>query len=254
MSLKLYNAFKTESTLPDLHTALSTLAVKVREEAGNMFTDYVTREIVYFYDLWSVGLGPSKIHPAGYVRNDIDDRMKHVLAGQRDPSVDYSCSTVLFPTGEGFLILVFTEHDEFVDLVNSQLKVTDYSYWTNSDRPDEIDEEEWQRRGMQWEMVFRHSQIPAHVGYTRDLVRTQDFNPMLQSQDIDACMPPFVERVKRVALDMYIDEQDIKDMRTLNRLLSDSRNDRKLQEYEAKVADLIPETVNSNIYFSEHTR
>jgi hypothetical protein len=254
MSLNLYNAFRTESPLPELHTALSSLSVKVRKEAGKMFTDYVTREIVYFYDLWSVGLGPSTIHPAGYVRNDIDDRMKHVLAGERDASIDYSCSTVLFPTGDGFLILVFTEHDEFVDMFSDDLKVADYSYWTTSDRPDNVDEEEWQRRCMQWELVFRSSQIPAHVGYTRDLVRTQDFNPMLTAGDIENAMPPFIERVKRIALDMYIDEADIKDIRTLNRLLSDSRNDRKVNEYEAKVADLIPENVDPNIYFTEHSR
>jgi len=257
MNLNLYNAFRTESPLNHLHTALSSLAVKVKEEAGEMFTDYVTREIVYFYDLWSVGLGPSKVNPAGFVRNDINDRMKNVLAGERDPSVDYSCSTVLFPTGDGFLILVFTQHDSFVDMLNNSLPdlaVTDYSYWTDQDRPDDVDEEEWQRRGMQWDMVFRTSRVPAHVGYTRDLVRTQDFSPVLSPQDIDATMPPYIERVKRIALDMYIDDQDIRDIRTLNRLLSDSRNGGKIRQYEEKVSDLIPETVNSDIYFEDHSR
>jgi len=66
--MKLFNAFKAESDLPTLHTNLNTLAVKLKQQANAMFHDYVAREAAYFYDLFSMGLESTTIHPYRYCR------------------------------------------------------------------------------------------------------------------------------------------------------------------------------------------
>jgi len=53
---------------------------------------------------------------------------------------------------------------------------------------------------------------------------------------------------------MYIDEHDIHDFRILNRLISNSRYARVLNEYNVKVQDLLRDTLNADILNQEHKR
>jgi hypothetical protein len=254
MSISIENGFKAELELSVLHLGLTELSTKIREKAVGMFNDYLAREMTYFYDLWSVRLGPDTMNPYNYVCGDVDERMTNVLTGARDPSVDYSFSVTLFPVSGAYLIAVFTAHEEFLSMFSSDLEVLDFSYWPTEDVPDAFTEEEWDRRKMQWQMVFRGSNIPAHVGYTRDLVRTVDLSPRQPVELLSESIPPFDERVKRIALDMYIDEQQITDFRTLNRLLTDSRASSAITTCENVVKSLLRPEITGEMLNKEHTR
>lgn len=200
-------------------------------------------------------MGSDKVNPAGAVSDDVTSRLRIVRTmGERDPAIDFSFSVTLFPITDAFLVKLNTEHDDFVQMFVTEIECEDFSYWTNSEAPDDVDNEEWERRRIQWDMIFRASPIPAHVGYTRELIRIDDFGPQIDAAIISSHLPTFKERCKRVALDMFVEHAEIKDFREFHRLLSDARNSGNLGKFTNKAESILVENIDPTLLLSTHQR
>ena len=112
--------------------------------------------------------------------------------GLRAPGVNTDFELVFFPDGERFLGIGYTEHRPWFDYWLAQPGVSDYAYWSNSDAPDDVPQEEWEQRASDWNRVLGYG-IPAMKGFTLQV--TDPNGPMPDFSRIKALCPPPVPPV-----------------------------------------------------------
>lgn len=77
---------------------------------------------------------------------------------------------ILFPHGRSIYALVRTSNaHNLIETFVEQGIWKDFSYWNNTDRPDELTSTQWSRRKKVWDEIFADSSIPMDVGVTINL-------------------------------------------------------------------------------------
>lgn len=93
---------------------------------------------------------------------------------ERNPC-DLTADICVFPSEEKCLFMAFGLADEFFQAFLSSKENTkfiekwglrEYHYQDQTDRPEEILEEEWENRKKDWEKVFNQSRVPEKAGFT----------------------------------------------------------------------------------------
>ncbi|MFL9611038.1 hypothetical protein ACKF11_13205 [Methylobacillus sp. Pita2] len=143
-------------------------------------------------DMQPITLEAAMAEAAGDVRN----RLKVIKdKGSRDPEIDWGCSLSLFPVNDQeFLVIPFAENQQVMSMLDDQQGFTDYSYWTSSDRPDDVPEAEWRARGKQWDEVLGHGIIAKH---SLAITLIEDgFRPVMNMAAIEAHQPGMDSRVE----------------------------------------------------------
>lgn len=127
---------------------------------------------------------------------DLIDRHKACKATmRRDPEIDFEFDLWLFPLKTKTLLIVQTEQNEFLQFLDRQPFIEDYSYWDNADRNENITAEDWRKRKKDWDLVLPMGSAPSD----RCLVMAM-FNS-------DAIFPPDVKKALKYvpAMDRRID-------------------------------------------------
>lgn len=77
---------------------------------------------------------------------------------------------VLFPHGRSIYAIVYVaDAEELINKFTEEGIWTDFSYWNNTDRPDEVTSSQWSRRKKVWDEIFADSSMPADVGVNINL-------------------------------------------------------------------------------------
>lgn len=108
------------------------------------------------------------------IQTELSDNSKK---GYRFPLWDFSFEVTYFPVviedKRLNLGLMYCEHQEMKDVLAEHLEATYYGYWNNTDRPDELTEEEWKLREKHWDYVLPYScPVSAERGLSMTLVPT----------------------------------------------------------------------------------
>lgn len=83
-----------------------------------------------------------------------DLRGEQKKTGHRMPMVDTDFSLSLIPCGNYTLGIVYTENRAWFQEWLKQPGVSEYGYWNNTDKPDEISTREWSQRRRNWNRVL----------------------------------------------------------------------------------------------------
>lgn len=117
----------------------------------------------------------------GVTYNEIHDRQLDVKNKNKlDDLVDFGLDLCLFPTSiqdNTILGLYFAVNKAVINTLMDQSFVNEFAYWDNTDLPDSISEQEWDRRSQRWDKALQYSDIPAEAGFTYNLSRVDCFNP-----------------------------------------------------------------------------
>jgi len=100
-----------------------------------------------------------------YVKSRIQYAEKTMF---RDTAIDFECNICLFPSGEDTLGIVLAENNAMVDVATSPDCIEDYSYWDNTDPPEDIDYGEWESRGVRWDKILGWDSL-ASRGLTAEI-------------------------------------------------------------------------------------
>lgn len=86
--------------------------------------------------------------------------------GMRDPDVDFSFDITVFPYGSACIYKLYTEQRTFIKLFEEIfLHVRDFHYQDSTDKPDDVMDEEWERRRIAWKYILG-SHPPNKMGFT----------------------------------------------------------------------------------------
>jgi hypothetical protein len=129
--------------------------------------------------------------PLETVRKEILDRQEEIVTSRlRDPEVDPEFTVSVFTHETGYYGIVGTERRAWLDEWLKSNFIEDFSYWNNTDRPDGMDADEWERRHAVWKSLASTDQIRFDCT-VRDAVVTD--------AEVVAAAPDFETRTSREA-------------------------------------------------------
>lgn len=79
----------------------------------------------------------------------------------------YDASIMRGPDSGTVVFKVFSENPAYTQALNTQDWCRDFSYWNNTDRDDNVSEEEWERRAQYWYDMPYKPMSELSVGFTQ---------------------------------------------------------------------------------------
>lgn len=166
--------------------------------------------------------------------------------GVRDVDWDYTFELALIPIRSDILVLHFMENDPGFESAMTELGFEDYHYQSQTDKPIDIPEDEWERRAKDWyDAGYLQYQAPSTLGFTFFVVGWNDlFSPIMDKELIQAQFEKLdpEKRKKRVALHLAGEELDPwikKEKPRISQILEASKKFIKENQSRVKLADNI---------------
>lgn len=221
-----------ESFLP-LAQRLQPALAEIAQVASRQF---VMRAAVYQFDRHHLGLAAAE-RPRSFIGQafeDLLDRQNEVeRTGRRDGCVDFAVDVTLFPIPRTraaparLLAMSFIEHPELRKCWTAQPFWRDFSYWDNTDEPDDLPRRVWSERKRLWKKVFPDSQPPSQRGYSLNLLRPGNAYHAMDDTALHPHLPTVEERA-HVMVDFFAKEMPPEVVAALgDRLPSASRDDKR---------------------------
>jgi hypothetical protein len=178
MSTKIYTGFK-----------INTDSFQEAMQIVNAFRPWVEKQAesvmdAYFDNLKAAYIGPeiTKTDLEITIYDKWEEMRQKILKekGLKAPHIDTDFTLALIPLNGFVLGIAYTAHNAWYDEWCKQPKVQEYSYWNNTDAPEEVSHEDWEKRGEDWD-VLGHNPVSMQ-SFSVELV-----NP-------NGPMPPFLRR------------------------------------------------------------
>jgi hypothetical protein len=144
-------------------------------------------------------ISPAKGSPLSVAASAIKERRKDISrTGYRDPEVDFDFTVTLCPAEGTFYGLVHSEQDAWTDLLLNIDKVHHAPWWDNVDRPNDISQQDWDKRGDLWKQIFARDPAmrPSHCGMTFEMTPYHG-SPLIE-EVVDA-QEAYDKRLSRIA-------------------------------------------------------
>lgn len=159
MSTKIYNGYRIDPSLSP-----GKFVYQLREKLGtarrDIYRRLVIRTAVAGIDAAEFSFAEANpsdhkeipVLSASEVINKIIDEAAKNLGRSY---FDLGCEvTLIWDDDESMYALLFTQQDELRQTFEEIEGVSDFSYWDNADRPNEIGDEEWDRRRLVWDRIL----------------------------------------------------------------------------------------------------
>lgn len=199
MSLGIYDAFIFDQsyTMEELTKKIDILRKDVKKTIDIQLHKYVLEKFLYCYFLRK-NLSTDEILEIAKKETDYDRKMwlQDTAQGQwkslyrnivlyirgkvrnqtRDnllESLDYNYRAVLFLFAvEGKILCVYSGNSSIIPILEQQKYLSDFQYWNNTDRPEEISEKDWEKRYHLWEKAIGPEYFLPDHGFMVNLYDT----------------------------------------------------------------------------------
>lgn len=84
-----------------------------------------------------------------------------------DMDIFYDVQIMRGPDDNTVVFKVFSENPAYTEAINAQEWCSDFSYWNNTDKDDDVTEEEWERRKKYWDAMPYTPPSESAVGFTQ---------------------------------------------------------------------------------------
>lgn len=175
MSIKLYTAYRIK--LAGFDKFLSVLRDKLEAKLEEKLLIVLAEKSVDFFDSYTANIKVSdkeekyKYSSIGRASGEIHERHREVKkTGRRDPGFDFECDISFIFSGNYVYFIVFTEVNDYIEIIQNFKNVEDYSYWNNTDRPENIPSKVWSARRRKWDQLLKKSGVPALSGLNFELI------------------------------------------------------------------------------------
>lgn len=211
MSTKIYDAFELTGKydLVSLDKALINLRNEVSEICKAAITDMVVYK--FLYDYYTTLLHSNEC----LTNRDEDDKtiLNSMLEGNlktawgelycdilykvadcsRQPypfsGYNFYCNLLLFPLEDKILAMYFGT-PKVRRFIENHPMFHDYHYQDQTDKPDDISDEDWSRRESDWKKAIGPDYIPSHHGFTVQLFDTENIIPVFNPGKVETISFP----------------------------------------------------------------
>lgn len=200
MSTKIYNGLRLKiDGLGDLHEKVTewraTVAKLQLEHDAKITAQFAASKIDDAAMKDEVVYGA--VHAVGW---EIHDRRREVEKTQRrDPLIDTEFTLVVmpYPAGDMILAIAYSERQDWIKQFRALPWVEEYGYWNNTDKPDEVSDEEWEEREKAWTAATKSDPLdrPGAAGFTIECLPHHVF---VDPKECVPHLPTYEGRVERI--------------------------------------------------------
>jgi hypothetical protein len=189
MSTTIYNGYKLPDGV-DLSNVIQ-WARPVRQQLTQqanllLYRDIARRACAMLDGYALVAMGLKEYDPSGrhdgdlWLSAEIEQAQyrKKSLAEEYPSLTDTDTHLVVFPHESGLYAMLYAGNRELEEGFNAVDGVVDFSYWNNSDTPEDIEQDQWDKRGKLWDDLMP-SGVPSQDGLVVDLVSGKHMAPYL---------------------------------------------------------------------------
>lgn len=182
MSTKIYNAIKFNAgmSLSDVVSWANAIRPQVQQTVYDRQIKKITSVAVNSFDRytlsllgWSAEQFPHFSNSLSHAFNEIEEMAK---LGARADETKPDAELVLFPHKRSVYAMVYLNElslKEFTAAFGSVF--SEFDYWDNTDRPEDITARQWRARKEVWDDIFKDSSRPVEVGVRVQLSRENSF-------------------------------------------------------------------------------
>jgi hypothetical protein len=165
---------------------------------------------------------PTGSNPLGWAAEQVR-KMQHEIKKtmERNPCVDLSFNLSILPIPGKILGIYYTEDDELAKLWMSNPLVEDYHSQNQCDQPKEIGNKEWKHRARDWDKALPGPGIPAHNGFTAEVIEVAGVEYLEGYRRADKYVPSLKVRATKIARDLLYDQMRDKDTKDIHEIIRD---------------------------------
>lgn len=190
MSIKIYNGYILDQnySLRELNNLFIGLRKKIQVEANKSYLELVLNRCVYMQDMItyfgkekagqmlrqedSLFNGTSLMDGWTFVERKVMEASK---SDKRNFRYNFQSEVQILPIENKILLMYFgNDKDELLQIFECEPYILEYHYQNQTDKPDNISEEEWEERENDWDAALP-SWIPNDTGFTVQLVNINKF-------------------------------------------------------------------------------
>ena len=217
MSIKLYEGYQIVGDVADSLSAQRGWLIELRRQIKHSvrcqaLSDAVSLavQVVDIRVVWPESEALSKIKEVLKVKEEKTSVIPYIDAiqyyrerDQEDKS--YQCNVVFLRSQTKTLALFYGE-DVFRKIWELYPQVQPYGYWNNTDMPDDVTEEEWDKRHQDWSEAFSGSSswVPSEAGWSVNLAEGQPWLPL--DEETMAFVPTREQRARYQAKWLILDQ------------------------------------------------
>lgn len=210
MSTKVYNAFKIDTNdIYEVQNILKGHHATVKEISKDKIIDFLIKSAVEDFDKDHINKKDTDKNYISIANQEMQERQREIQKTRsRDPEVDFDAEIAIFPLEGKFYGIYYSEQDEFYEDLLKQPNISEFSYYNNTDKPDNISEKDWQERERIWDIIFDGNGLPCEVGFTK---KYNTYPPRPEIHEImekwDNCVPKFEKRLKYWSSIIYAEQE-----------------------------------------------
>lgn len=219
MSTKIYNGYIIQTDdIKLIMRLLGEIGKRYDKVASKAVATLAARMITNVWDCMATGneINPVIKPESGTsiyfkVSQTIEERRRKIATTRRrDPLFDFEFEITIFPIASKTLAMLFCDNRTLTKILTEPLiesyprLIEPYPYWDNTDRPDDVTDEEWRIREDDWDRAIG-IEVPGRAGLTRTYHTL--YGPDFQIADILASLDPLDERAKRLAEEILINQR-----------------------------------------------
>lgn len=213
MSAKIYTGFKIDTgDIFEVQNICKEHHTAVKEITKEKVIEFLIKSAVEDFDKDMVYKKESTETDRNYIsaaNREMRDRQKEIKqTNSRDPEVDFGADIVIFPFEGKFYGIYDSEKTEFYSDFLTRPKVSEFRYYDNTDKPDNISEKDWDERSRVWDAIFKGSDLSCEIGFTKK------YNTYISQPEIHEIMenwnkvvPKFEKRLKYWSGIIYADRE-----------------------------------------------
>lgn len=197
MSTKIYDGFRFKQvTFEEIDRDIQAWRERIKTLTVETSAKIIAERVVEEIDAATSNGKELEPRILGRALVDIWDRQREIKkTGRRDPRVDLDFNLVILPDDGKFYGIFYTEQSDWSDEFRSLPWFEEFGYWNNTDKPDELTDEQWMYRREVWERIFPRFQTPAQRGYCAECAYTPDWSNMVDL--VPKYIPPKETRARQ---------------------------------------------------------
>ena len=179
MSMKIPNGAKIKdaATMTTLMAFIGDIRAEVRDAVHELRAKEVKQMAALIYDMYH-SKDNDIINPeVDQTRVPLLIAMNRLVDGdlKKENTEDYS---ICFSTHKGTTYAIPYFHEaEILRVFRDHPKVSDFRFWNNTDKPEDLTDQQWEKRALVWDAILSSSGVPAESMLTIRLIDSKFLIP-----------------------------------------------------------------------------
>jgi hypothetical protein len=206
MSIKIFNGYKLPAMTPaKLQKVVQEFRQKVNKKQEELYYQTLASRTAHLFDVchyWDNSALKRQLEIEGANESystfwssclTLHSEEMEDVKGDKGKFSYLHCEVIFYLLEQTILATLHTNQADYHALWSTMPEVQPYLYWSNTDRPKEVAQEQWLERGRNWAMAMEPTWIPSLQGFSAKITNS---SPIPSIDNVMEYLPSFESRLE----------------------------------------------------------